>query len=141
MKQFIRPVVVIVLLALFVTVLTAPLAFAAPAGQTPASSPTAEQIAAVIAALLIPFLAAWIKASGTGDPTKSYIELALSVVIAYIALVVTGTLPIVPAPGSDPVLWVTTLGQFVGVIFTLAFVVYNVFQQQIQSVGHRLAGK
>ena len=103
--------------------------------------PTPEQFVAVVAAILITIVAAAFKASGIGDPEKSWVEFALSLVVAYVGLVVTGTIPFLPSVGVDPLTWASALGQFLGVIFTLAYVVYNLFTSQIKTAGLKLARK
>ena len=96
--------------------------------------PSPEQIVAVVAAFVIPLLAAFFKASGIGDPVKQYIEFGLSIVIAYVTLVITGKITPLPTLPTDPTQWFTILGTYAAVIAALALIVYNLLSAKIQQL-------
>lgn len=94
---------------------------------------TLEQTyALMVAGTLVPFIGLGIKLLGLGDVSKLWVEGFLSLGIAYLALVYAGKIPFVPSFSlADPMLFVVQIVQYFSVIFALAYIVYQFFQERI----------
>ena len=87
----------------------------------------AEALALLIAGLIAPWVIQAIKGwLGLSGAPAAWLTLVVSVVIAVVAVVVTGGLSAIP--WSDPVAAVQALGVIGGVVFTIASMVYKTLE-------------
>ena len=87
---------------------------------------TGEALALLIAGLVAPYLTQWLKGLFGGIEAKPalWLSFGISVVIAALALIVTGQLGWTAPPG-EPVESISWFVQFAGAVFALATLVYK----------------
>jgi hypothetical protein len=109
--------------------------------------PTDPQTLAIWLAglIVVPILAALFKAWQVGIPVKLWVEMLFAIILAYIALVITGGLPLVPSmPFGDPIKFFAAFAEIFSKVFALAVIVYVFLGDKLNglasSVKIKLAG-
>ena len=116
------------LLFLVVSVVALVLIMAVPVAAGGEGAVTGEALALLIAGLVAPYLTQWLKRLFGGLEAKPalWLSFGVSVVIATLALIVTGQLGWTAPPG-EPVEVISWFAQFAGAVFALATLVYKTF--------------
>lgn len=109
----------------------------------------ANELALMIAGLLVPVLSALWKAWHPEQAVKLWVELAVAIIIAYVAAVILGAIPLVPnfgeIPWTDPLKAIEALTAVIATligywekIFSIAVVVYLFLKEKLEAAAIRV---